>query len=78
MVTNNIRRYLWNYVNDTLKNLGEEVIETFNIHPKMKDFLYNQVINLDKQITRIEEFIIGCEIKANSIEEFKLLLLNEE
>ena len=74
MVTNNIRRYLWNYVNDTLKNLGEEIIETFNIHAHMKKFLYEQVRELDKEILQMEEFIQNAIITSKDNEELKSVL----
>ncbi len=78
MVCNNIRRYLWNYVNDTLKNLGEEIIETFNIHSHMKTFLHEQVIKLDQQMLKIETFLSELIVSSKDKDELKKRIIELE
>ena len=58
MVSKNIRRFLSAYVNETLKNLGEEIVMFCNSVPQVNDFILEKIYEMEKKITDIEDYVV--------------------
>ncbi len=69
LICNNVRRYLSNYGNETLKNLADEMISIFNVHPQVAPFLIESLDLLKRTMDEIENYLSLLLIKNNSFEE---------
>lgn len=70
IVCNNIRRYLSSYVNETLKNLTEELLMSYNVHPHVSVNLNSNIKNVYKKLTSMENLLVECMINSNNKKEF--------
>lgn len=64
MVCNNVKRFLSNYSNETLKNLAEDLVMLTNVHPKFTKFILSNLKNLNNKLKIFEDFARKIQINS--------------
>lgn len=66
MISNNIKRYLSGYVNDTVTTITEDLVMAFNTHPHLEVILVENIKTIHKNLNKLESKIKECLVNSEN------------